>query len=331
MLTTPNLNLTLWDQTKDGFSHSTLLSNFEIIDTHDHSPGKGARIGTASINPSAVTTNLIAPAAVTQTQMAANSVGSAQIQNGAVGPSKIAAGAVYGPAIPNGAITSPMLDPGILPLGSVITWWRPSGSNALPGGGWEIMDGRPWNSITNTLGPGGAALASGNIPNMLNAFAIGGSLATTPGVGSTGGSNTANLAHSHAVAQHSHSVPPHTHTINTDGNHFHPIMGLGLWARQNAFPIGITVNDHSGVQRQNTYYTLYLQGILSTYFGAGGSTGTLDAPAPMDNAGSHNHGGATVASNTLTSGAAAATTDSQLGSVNITPQYVALLYIMKVR
>lgn len=328
MLTSPNMNLTLWDQSDDGFSHVALEHNLVAIDQHDHSPGQGVRLSTASIIPGAITTALIAPSAVTQALLAANSVGAAQIQTGAVGASEIAPGAVYGPAIPNGAITSPMLDPNILPLGSVVTWWRPSGSTSTPGGGWEIMDGRAWNTIPNSLG-----LTTGNIPDMRGRFPIGADITgnSAPGIGATGGSNTTNFAHSHNVNAHTHTVPPHTHGITTDGNHYHTILGLDLWSRQNAFPIGITVDDHAGVQRHNTSYTLYLKGILNTYFGAGGQTGILDAPSVMDNNGSHNHSGSTAPSSSLASGSATATTDSQLGTILTVPQYTALLFIMKVR
>lgn len=370
MYSTVNMGLTSWDQISDNFNHTQMDANWKAIDSHDHSFNKGVQINTAGIAANAVTTGLIAPQAVTNAQIAPNAVATSNIQNQAVTNAQIAPGSIYGNLIPNAAIVAAMLDPTIIPLGTVLTWWRPSGSNATPGGFWEIMDGRAWNGITNAMGPGGTALTTGNIPDMRGYFVQGADINgnVAPGIGSTGGSNSVSLAHSHAVNSHTHQVASHAHGIGTDGNHMHTWQGgLSMWSRANVFSGGakyvgadpdgfnypwnnVTMQTKDGDWVTNSYFSMYIKNLTSkplwgqydvsssnpyTGGGSGNSsvTGQTDGPADMDNAGNHSHGGATQASGNLsTDGGTAHTTDTQLGgSVSVTPQNVALLYIMRVR
>lgn len=357
MYTTQFMGLTSWDLITDYFDHTEMDTNWKAIDQHDHSAGKGLQINTGGIANNAITTGLIAPQAVTNAQLADNAVATNNIQNQAVTNSQLGVGSVYGNVIPDGAITQPMLDPNVIPLGFIAMWWRPSGSATVPGGGWEIMDGRPWSAITNSFG-----LSTGNIPDMRGYFAQGADItgANAPGIGMTGGNtgNTASLAHSHIVNAHTHGVPSHSHPISADGDHMHTWQGgLSVWARTNAFGGGdlyvgadpdgwnypynnVTFQARDGDWVTNNYYSMYIRNLTSkspwgTYLASSNSaTGQTDGNADMDHAGSHSHGWATGGSGTLQTdgGSGTITTSTQLGgSVSIAPQNVALLFIMRCR
>ena len=344
MYSTQNMSLTSWDLPGDNFDHTQMDSNWKAIDQHDHSFGKGTQITTGGIAANAITTGLIAAQAITNALLAANAVGTSNIQSQAVTNALIAPGSIYGNLIPNAAITSAMLDPTIIPLGTVTMWWRPSGSASTPGGGWEIMDGRAWSTITNSLG-----LSTGNIPDMRGLFAQGADIngVVAPAIGVGGGSNTVNLSHTHPVLAHSHGVPSHAHVIDSDGNHIHTWAGgLQIWSRQNAFGGGdlytgadpdgfnypynnVTFQAKDGDWVTNNYMSLYVNSLTTR---APWNAGQTDGLVGMDATGSHNHGGQTEASGTLTTdGGTLSTTQSALGSTTIVPQNIALLFIMKVR
>lgn len=329
-----NMLLTVWDSDSDDFNLIDLENNWDDIDIHDHSSGKGVQISTAGIAPNAITTGLIAAGAVQNANLAPNSVATSNIQAAAITNALLAAGSVTGSVIAAGAITASMLDSTLIPLGQVALWWRPSGSSATPGGFWEIMDGRPWSGITNAFG-----LSTGNIPDMRGVFVQGADITgvNAPGIGVSGGSNTVNLAHSHNVNAHYHTVPSHLHGISSDGLHLHYWQGgLHMASRMNAFtPSGVTFQSQNGKWYTNTFYSMYIANLLSNPFWSGQSNNsnyqTTDANADMDEAGLHSHGGATAGSGTLTTNTATATTDSQLGSTNIEPLNTALLFIMRCR
>lgn len=344
MYQTVNMNLTSWNLETDFFTHQDMDQNWQAIDQHDHSTGKGVQVNTAGIATGAITSDKIAAAAVTNPAIGTNAVATSNIQANAVTNANLATGSVYGAVIPAAAIVESMLDPTILPLGTVTMWYRYSGSSATPGGGWEICDGRAWSSISNTMGAGNTQLTSGNIPDLRNFFPLGADINATvaPGIGATGGSNSVNLAHQHNNTAHTHTVPSHTHTINNDGYHFHTWQGgLSMYSRTNAFAVGTTFQGNDGNWHTNTYYSTYINGLASNpvwgarnqvQVGVPGVQQQLeDGPSDMDATGIHDHGGQTETSPVLTSGAASSTTDVQLGATTIQPQYVALLFIMKVR
>lgn len=340
MFTSPNMSLTIWDLITDDFSPADLENNWTEIDQHDHSPGNGVPINTLGI----------ANDAVTQAQLAPNSVGTGQLQDGSVTNSKIAAGSITGADIAAGTITGTNiagdtitianLDPTLIPLGQVSMFWRPAGSGAVPGGFWELMDGRAWSGITNAWN-----LTSGNIPDTRNLYLKGADIfgSDGPAPGTTGGSATANLAHSHAVSAHAHGIPAHSHTISSDGSHFHTFAnGFFPWLRSNTFqpwPENVTMVDYGGTQHQNTYNTMYLKGYTIAQGGAGGGGGGTDLTTgefrgdvgvAMDGAGVHNHSGST-GSTGFGSNLATAVTDTQLGSVAIAPPFVGFCLMMRVR
>jgi hypothetical protein len=74
MSITPNMGLTVWPNLTDVFSHTSLKGDFDLIDLHDHSSGKGVQIPQAGL--------------------ANNSVGAAQLQASAVTDTKITSGTI---------------------------------------------------------------------------------------------------------------------------------------------------------------------------------------------------------------------------------------------
>lgn len=84
MIVLPNMGLVKWDQISDSFSHQQLASNFDVIDAHDHTPGKGKRIPLGGL----------APLSVSLSNLQDNVFTAEKIANGAITSDKIADGAV---------------------------------------------------------------------------------------------------------------------------------------------------------------------------------------------------------------------------------------------
>lgn len=330
MLTTSNLGLTVWNLTSDSFNYSQLQTNWNLIDAHDHSQGKGLQVGTAGIVPGSITQTLMAANSVGAPQINNNSVGTSALQNGAVGTAQIATAAVTTNNIFPGSIKDITLDATLIPLGTITQWWRPTGSTLTPGGFWEIMDGRPWSQIVN-----GWALTTGNIPDTRGYFTQGADLlgVQASSIGTVAGQNTIDFTHTHIDAGHSHTVPDHLHAINHDGAHYHQWQGgLSVWARANAFPIGLTVEDWKGQQTQNNLYSLYINNLNSNP--AWAANQYQDAVANMDNAGDHTHGGSTASDpgwNLQTGISSPITSSSGLSRIDCRPSNISFVYIMRCR
>lgn len=79
-ITTPSMALKRWDQPNDTFSYTELSDNFGLIDTHDHTTGKGVQIPT----------NGIANLAITETKIANNAVSSSKFANASITDAKLA-------------------------------------------------------------------------------------------------------------------------------------------------------------------------------------------------------------------------------------------------
>jgi hypothetical protein len=232
-------------------------------------------------------------------------------------------------------------------------WYRVSPSISPPIG-WEIVDGRPWSSVPNAMGPGLTSWTTGNMPDMRNKFVLGAATTGTgsddptlpPDIGAVGGLHRRDFTHTHTVA-HFHNVNTHTHPmdhthgliINAAGSHAHTFAGGHVvFSRQNAFQSGIAVSDYATrhdvtqLSRVNNLESLYLAG-----FGGGFDPGGM---AGMDASGNHAHTGSTGGASTInTGGSSAHTTDTQtpttsagtLGTLkDIRPEYIGILYIMRV-
>lgn len=328
MFVTPNMGLTAWDQGSDQYDHSQLASNFVEIDDHNHTLGKGRQIPSAGIQNSAITSDKLASDAVVptihiavdsipQSRLGVDSVGSPELQSASVGTGEIQ----------DHSVTQNKLDPSILPIGFVAMWYRADAA-VLPPAGWEVMDGRAWSSIPNSLGAGGLQWNAGNIPNMVNKFPLGAALAGTgstpdlpPNVGATGGAHARNLSHTHTTNPHTHAVDSHAHAIAADGAHYHRFIGTSH--------LGVNVNNlHSrdvGVPRaEGTRQALYMPN--HNIFGELGS----DVDLPMETVDPHSHGGATGSSSAGTNSVTISVNNSLVSDLDLRPAYVGLIYIMKV-
>jgi hypothetical protein len=338
MITTSNLGLVVWDSEEDDFEHSQLADNFVRIDAHSHLGGLSEALNSHDELPGggrwtnlglglAIKTNAIEPAAILRYLIKERAVGHKQIDVRGVESENIAEENVLNEHLANESvddrtikqetITIDKLDPNILTLGSVILWFKYS-TGAEPGDLWHIMDGTAWSSIPNSLG-----LSSGNIPDMRERFARGSDLTHT---GEVGGASAINLAHAHNISsaslQHSHTIGAHNHVIATDGKHHHTFAGgYQVGSRRNAFVNHLTLEGH----------TADLQSIYLQEFNEGGES----ASASMDQGGEHNHGGSTGLSAAYTTGGSSlfssVSTDTQLTDVSVTPPFVGLCYIMRVR
>lgn len=334
MVSSQNLGLIIWDALQDDFDHSQFANNWVRIDNHDHSgtvvggkwkpSGRGLPIGTSAILPFAITRGLINLEAVGPDQIELRGVGSPQIALEGVHTENIKPEAITDSLVKKETLTIDKFDPGILPLGSVYLWWRYPGDTRVPGSLWEICDGRPWSEISNTLGPGGAPLTNGSIPDMRNHYPFGADLngSGAPAIGAAGGAATANFAHIHDVRPHVHTVGNHTHGIFSDGGHGHNFVGNQLRSRPNAFEEGVTFKDVFDGNKSNSSQSLYVAG-----FNSGGA----DIEAPMSVSGAHSHTGVTGSAGAMATSAEGGATDSRLGTVSLNPPNVAFLFIMRVR
>jgi hypothetical protein len=310
---------------------------------HDHSPGKGVRIPSTGLADNAVTSAKIAANAVTadkipdgsltQQELATNSVGQPQLQDSSVGNAELQ----------DGAVGLSKLDPSVVPIGTVISWYRPTPSVPIPAGGWEVCDGRPWSDITNAWGQ-----VTGTIPDLRGKFILGAGLTNIgpdptkyPDIGQLGGSHTKNLTHSHVVNSHSHGVPTHNHSITSDGDHTHAISIDGLHnhsmhSRLNALLQGIEVyswdSSDNPIRRQNNLQSLYVAGFNnSSSDDVVPSTGSHSHGGATGSAGGHSHGGTTGSWTGSTDSQAPGTSDALSSMVDIRPAYVGLIYLMRVR
>jgi hypothetical protein len=172
------MGLVKWDALSDSYDHTQLAGNFQAIDVHDHTEGKGVRIPSGGIEDEAIITALLDDASVTSAKLADH------------------------------AVTVTKLDDGVAAtLGDVKFWWRPNSSTEVPAGGWAIADGRSLAASEHDF-PGGGSIT---LPNLVERFARGAELAS---VGLAGGASTYNLSHSHTVSAHSHTIEPHSHELN---------------------------------------------------------------------------------------------------------------------
>src|SRR5687767_4898268 len=79
MITTPSMGLKRWDQPNDVFSYIELSDNFNLLDLHDHSSGKGVQIPTAGIVNNAIDATKLADNAVTATKIPNASVADSKL------------------------------------------------------------------------------------------------------------------------------------------------------------------------------------------------------------------------------------------------------------
>jgi hypothetical protein len=344
MFLTPNMGLTAWDLGIDPYDHSQLANNFAAIDQHTHVPGQGKRIPTNGVEDLAITTSKIAADAVTPDKIPNASLTQQELAKPSVGNPELFDLSITNEKVANGTISAAKVNSTISFVGMLAHWVRVSAAVSPPVG-WEVCDGRPWNTIPNAMGPGGTNWTTGNIPDFRGKYLIGAATIGTgvgptqmPDIGQAVGSNIKDLSHTHVVNAHSHTVNAHTHIVdahqhggNTDaqGSHAHTFAGgFTMHSRYNAFIQGIQVRDVNTFLRSNSLQSVYV---------AGFNHGNLDDPFGMDAAGSHAHNIATDFRSPGTS-ASAPGTDAQApgtstaGStaLDIRPNSVGVLILMRV-
>lgn len=117
MITTPSMGLKRWDQPNDIFSYTELSDNFNLLDLHDHSSGKGVQIPT----------NGLANLAVTDTKLANNAVTDSKVASATLTDAKLAS--------PNNFIYRTVLQgASYFGGGAAATTWLFSSTSAVPSG-----------------------------------------------------------------------------------------------------------------------------------------------------------------------------------------------------
>ena len=313
------MNLTLWDDLDDPYDHNELVQNWNKVDSHDHTNGKGAQLPTEALQDEAVTNDKLAPDSVTTVEILNHTILAEDLADGAVGVDQI----------------DPAALAAIVPLGIVASWFRPNLALAIPTG-WKVCDGSVVPEGEHGWGVGGVTL-----PNLVNRFILGAALTgtgTTPNTppveSAAGGSHIQTFPHTHTVNDHSHVVNAHAHTVDAH-SHVGPVHAHGI-----GHDGGHTHFTHEAWRGNSNVHAVH-PGSGDAYdenFAFQRHGHTLDA------AGLHNHGGATgVAAGTTEASAPGTssvspgtsavglTTNSTNGGGDIRPAFVGLLYIIKVR
>lgn len=386
-----DMGLRVWDLPTDDWSRTELANNWEAVDGHDHTTGKGRQVptggivdgaissiklqdlavsttklanqvvtqaklanlsvGTAQLIDLGVTTTKLGDASVTGAKVADNSIGATKLQDGSVSNAKLADGSVQtakildlnvtnpkladnaattrvyadasvtqpklaDPAVQTenifpAAVTSDKLDPGVVPVGTVIAWFRPSALTGLPSG-WLVADGSTVLDANHDF----AEATSITLPDLRNKFILGAATSgtgtgtgTPPAIGGVGGAHVVNLAHSHTANSHTHTIAndAHLHLWNDEPD--------GSGSFQQMRQRGNAVYGNLEFAKRQAAYVPNLN-FLEEH--------GEDVLAPMQVI-NHSHGGATgTASNAGTDSQLSATTDNR-------PAFVGLIYLIKVK
>lgn len=333
MSTSPNMGLSIWDRDDDPYDHIQLSINFTTLDAHDHTSGRGKRIATLAIQDLAVTTAKLADLSITTAKYANASVTNLKLADDSVNTRVIAPAGVGTTELADRSVTSIKLAEPIRPLGEVIDWWRPTGAMPIPTD-WIPCDGRFLGPTEHNFAGGGTI----QVPDLRNRFVLGAATGgtgtgptTPPSIGQVGGSNEANLSHTHTVphshtgGSHTHAVNPHSHTVdahvhvNTShshtvdahahivGPHTHNVsahshgMDHIHGVEGHSHPIGGDGN-HSHfvggsfiVSRRSYIYPSAAAGLedRQTLYISGFNAGGASAVASISGEGTHSHGGGT--------------------------------------
>lgn len=94
MIVLPNMGLVKWDSINDFFSHEQLAGNFQAIDEHNHTPGKGKQIPYGGLGEQSVGKENLREGAFDASLIANESIETIKIKNKAITEGKIADGGV---------------------------------------------------------------------------------------------------------------------------------------------------------------------------------------------------------------------------------------------
>lgn len=199
-----------------------------------------------------------------------------------------------------------------VPVGAIIPWYAPSDSFALPTG-FQVCDGSKIES---------GIYAGYDTPNLVNKFLMG---TTHSAIGTiSGGSNTHNLAHSHAV-DIAHSHPAHKHTTSA---------------------VSLTVDQMpSHTHTQNAHNHTFNGWDLLQYVGSGGNVAVASgitfrgvtptnaqATATNQNTGggqTHTHGDTGNVTDSLATTNKTSTSTLSV-SYDIRPAYIGVVFLIRV-
>jgi len=181
----------------------------------------------------------VADGAVTASKVASSAITTDKVADGAITANKVANSAITTDGLADAAVTAVKLgaDVGTVPVGSVIGTAR---STAPPG--WLICDGAAVSTETYAAlfaAIGYTYWGSGNVfhpPDLRDRVAVGQS--ATKSLGSSGGSDTINLAHTHTTGNFTLSInemPSHSHGGGTGGEagHTHGSGSYCTWFGHN--------------------------------------------------------------------------------------------------
>lgn len=259
---------------------------------------------------------------------AINAFDGARVNVGSIAGAALANLAVTGAKIASQTITKDKLEANVVPIGTVILYWRPNNSHPLPTG-WLELNGQSVIAANHDFTGGGTI----TLPDVRNKFPLGADSSkahgtagtannlntgapglTSGGNNSAGGANTINLNH-----RHSHS---HTH----DYSHTH------------------RVKDHShyvpGVDHLHTYSAKFVQGVQNNSGAYGIYNSATTGPADRDlgissygvGTGSPSERDTESQSTTTTGAPSDSNTDYQLSSTqDIRPWSYGFIFLMKVK
>lgn len=233
----------------------------------------------------------------------------------------------------------------LVPVGTVVDWWRPNDTVQLPNG-WAICKGDSIPADQHDFGTGAAIV----LPDLRNKFILGAdtaradgladaNAAAAPGIRGVGGAHAVALSvaempvHNHGITEpnggtgHAHSASTSTSTsVSAGGAHSHTLYGGGgqipvFAGGGNSVWIKPSLGGTGG---------FWIPSVQNDDYHSWGGAGT-------DGVGDHGHGASSSSSTTVNKSTTGITINNQGGSGGVTaghnnvPAYVGLLKIMKVR
>jgi len=342
----------------------TIPGRPSYTDYYEATPAKSASVDSEWIASEAITSNKIASGAVVTSKLSNDAVDTAQIKDGSITDTKLKNSAsvdsdrpVSTNNIKNNAITSAKIAPGaisasnlatnVVPLGTVIDWWRATTSTSVPAG-WAVCDGTAWSQIANDF-----SLVSGNIPNLIGKVIVGARLTTTAGgataadgTGSTNGDAYANAPGIGGTGGSNSLIPGHGHAYNLgvagDGGHGHS-TGTESADHSHSGNTGGHSNDHTHAYLVGQDYRVSLRygdgnqvttdwQVGKTGYGTGGASANhTHAFSTGGRSAAHTHAVYGAGSHTHTITGTVGSNTNGDAAIDVRPAHVGLLKIMKVR
>ena len=221
MITTPNMSLTAWTSVSDAYNHTQLATNWGLVDTHDHSAGKGVQLNAAnSIQAGTITAALFSGAIDWTTAIGTGTITGSNIASDTITASNIANATITGSKIAANTIEGSNIDPAttITVAGVTVTGTGTAllvDYNATIQGN-LVVDG----SISGSYTPGagsitGSMIASGTITasNIASGTVTGSNIAS----GTIGGSNIASATIEGSNIDTTTSITAANLTANSSG------------------------------------------------------------------------------------------------------------------